>query len=165
MRIATLVLVTAFGLVGIGCMPQFDGGWQGDDDDATGDDDSTGDDDTTVADAPDIEVLPESVTIGNAPVGTPTSEDLLVKNVGTAPLTVFEIKMAKGQDGGGVFTVTSSTFQVLPGNDHPLTDVVTATCADATPASGWIQIYSDDPDENPYEVGVGVICTEVGPDE
>ena len=166
MRTMTLVLLVGLGLIGLGCMPQFEGGWEGDDDSGgnTGDDD-TGDDDTTMGDEPDIEVAPEAVTINNAPVGTPTSADLLVRNVGTAPLTVFELKMAEGQDGGGIISVATSIFQIMPGNDHPLTGVVTVTCTEATPASGWIEIYSDDPDENPYNVGVGVTCAEIGPEE
>ena len=32
------------------------------------------------------------------------------------------------------------------------------TCLDLNPVSGWVQLYSDDPDENPAEVGVGVVC-------
>ncbi|MDP7114173.1 MAG: hypothetical protein QGH45_19535 [Myxococcota bacterium] len=155
-------LTLALGLIVGGCMPEFESGWQGDDDSAgdddTGDDD-TGDDDTTEGDVPDIEIVPEALNFDSAPVGVPTASDLLVKNVGTSVLTVFEVTVAKGHDGGGVIAVEKyPIFQVNPGDAQPLEGIVVVTCLDLNPVSGWVQLYSDDPDENPAEVGVGVVC-------
>jgi hypothetical protein len=162
-------LILALGLIASGCMPEFDSGWQGDDDSASDDDtgdDDTGDDDTTDGDVPDIEVIPKALNFDSAPVGVPTASDLLVKNVGTAVLTVFEVKVAEGQDGGGVIAVGKyPMFQVNPGDAQPLDGIVVVTCFDQTPVSGWVQIYSDDPDENPVEIGVGVVCVSDGVQE
>ena len=81
--------------------------------------------------------------------------------MGTAPLTVFEVKVAEGQSGGGVITVEKyPMFQLPPGDSQPLDGIVVATCTSTDPVSGWVQIYSDDPDENPVEIGVGVVCVE-----
>ena len=161
--VSALFLVGGLLLLGPGCISPFDSTWEPDDDSAGGDDDAdddTGDDDTGDDDTgggPDIEVAPDPIGIKDGVIGTPSHEDMVIRNVGDAPLEVWDIVVT--EDGGGVITVDGWTGTIHDGSQEILIEQVHALCLQAGPALGTIEVLSNDPDENPYAIEVGVVCT------
>jgi len=122
----------------------------------TGDDD----DDSTADATPRIQVTPATVEFGVVLVGDSAEADLLIANVGGAPLQIDGVQLA---DGTGPFTVQDYDGSVAAGAAVTLT---VSLQADAPgPAADTIRIQSDDPDEPVVEVPVSVedVTEVVGP--
>ncbi len=102
---------------------------------------------------PDIDVSPSSLTFGN--VNTGSSSDLVVSidNTGTDDLEVTSLSFSDGSAGFSLVSPPSTPFTIGPSD--PAVDVTVrfAPTADGA-ASDDLVIASDDPDENPVNVGL-----------
>jgi len=124
-------------------------------DDDTGDDD-TGDDDTgddDVAGDPDIAATPPALNFGTVGVGNSATIPLEIANVGTGPLEIFEMVCPLP-----AISFTPFTGVIPPGSAE--TVPVTGTCTVEEEVGGMLVIASDDPDENPLQIQVILICDE-----
>jgi len=168
-----LLLTLLFPL--LGCISSFDREWPGMDDDSAGDDDAadddaadddaadddaadddTGDDDT--GGEPDISTLPAAINIDPAPAHVPTTQDLRIRNDGTAPLMISA--MPEVSDDHNMMTVHEWTGTIAPGKFQDVAPMVTVTCPSALGSVvNSFSIISDDPDEGVLAVTVNVNCT------
>jgi len=99
------------------------------------------------ASAPEIEVLPASLSFGSVTVSASSQKTFTIKNTGTAVLNVNSITAPDG------FTVDKSTSFTVSANDSQVV-TVTFSPTDVKSYSGNITINSDDPDEPQVIVSV-----------
>jgi hypothetical protein len=92
--------------------------------------------------APRIEVVPDRLTFGNVTVGQSAAQNLMVRNVGTAVLSVSPLPSTTAP-----FSVVSPTapFTVAP-NAPPVTVTVRFSPIAVGGQSGELRITSNDPD-------------------
>jgi hypothetical protein len=92
--------------------------------------------------APRIEVVPDRLTFGNVTVGQSAAQNLMVRNVGTAVLSVSPLPSTTAP-----FSVVSPTapFTVAP-NAPPVTVTVRFSPTAVGGQSGELRITSNDPD-------------------
>ncbi len=107
--------------------------------------------------APEIEVLPASLSFGSVTLSASSQKIFTIKNTGTAVLNVNSITAPDG------FTVDKSTGFTVPENSDQIV-TVTFSPVDDRSYSGDITINSDDPDEPQVIVsvsGTGVTAPEI----
>jgi hypothetical protein len=105
----------------------------------------------------DISVSPDSVDYGDILVGSSFAQNVAIRNAGTATLSVNSVQLTGPHpdqfsidDGGGNFSLT-------PNQTHNIVISYRPTTEDSHTAI--LQIASNDPDENPFDVplnGTGV---------
>jgi len=125
-----------------------------DDDDSAADDDATGDDDDTSA-GPDPSIVvdpPQLLEYGSICVGTPTTEQIAVVNLGDGPLVITELVCDIPIVG---YTPFSGS---LVAGGAPLIVDVTATCTQAGAVEGPFRIVSNDPAKPVYNVVLLIDC-------
>ncbi len=111
---------------------------------------------------PDITVTPSSFNYGSVVVGSSSANIFEVKNVGTADLVVSSTTLIGTNasefsiaSGGGSFTLT-------PNQTHNITVNFNPTSTGAKTAT--LQISSNDPDENPFDVALSGTGATLTPD-
>ena len=150
------LLLFVTGLLFAGCGQQIgidDDVVPDDDDDSAADDDTTGDDDSTAGPDPSMIVdPPQLVEFGSICVGTPTTEQIAVVNVGQGPLVITELVC-------DLPIVSFTPFSgSLTAGGAPLILDVTATCTQAGAVEGPFRIVSNDPTHPVYNVVLIIDC-------
>ena len=100
-----------------------------------------------------------TVSFGNVPVGASVTRELVIKNIGSAPLTGVSASVV-GQPQYVVTTAPLAT--IAPGSSS--TCVITLTPLAATSVIAQFQITSNDSDENPFNLtlsGAGTTSPEI----
>lgn len=97
------------------------------------------------AQEPDINLNPDSL-FGEVTVGTTQTKTTLIENLGTADLNVSMISLCPDTSMEYMWS-PDAPFTVTPSGD--LTLSVTYSPVDVGPDPGCLEIYSNDPDENP----------------
>ena len=100
---------------------------------------------------PDIDVTPPSHDYGDVEVGHSKSKVFQVTNEGNADLHV-ESTILTGGDKDEFSIVGGGAFTVAPGASHPIT--VSFIPVTTGGKHAILEISSDDPDEDPFEVGL-----------
>jgi len=100
------------------------------------------------APAPAIQVNPTSISFGNDVVGTNLSQPLIIKNTGTATLTISQVTAT-----GSVFSVSGFSLPLNVGAGQQTTITVAFLPTVVGPASGNISIVSNAPG-SPTSVGL-----------
>jgi enediyne biosynthesis protein E4 len=100
-----------------------------------------------VASAPDIDLSTTALPFGEIALGAFGDATLTVRNTGDATLSVSGILSSNGQ-----WTVSSSSFDVVPGGSQDVTVVFTPSSAGTH--TGTFSITSNDPDESAVTVSL-----------
>jgi len=102
------------------------------------------------APAPDIASSPTSHDYGDVVVNTSASQTFVISNAGSAVLSVTGTSLI-GAD-AAAFNIDSGggTFNLAPGDTHHV--VVSFNPIDLGTKSATLQLASDDPDENPFDI-------------
>jgi len=103
-----------------------------------------------VTNDPDIAVADTGLDFNQTEVGATTTLTTSVENTGTLPLIIDSVASCVGT--GMEFSWSPSSFEVAPGGSQTLS--VMYSPADESTHSGCLEIYSNDPDENPVNLAV-----------
>jgi virginiamycin B lyase len=93
----------------------------------------------------DIDVVPAAINFGSVPIGTGSANQLVIRNVGGSPLTVSQVIASPSPPFGVDPGPGGMPFVLQAGESHSLAVRFQPTVSG--PATGALQISSDDPDE------------------
>ncbi|MFQ5640305.1 MAG: choice-of-anchor D domain-containing protein, partial [bacterium] len=114
---------------------------------------------------PDIAVKPDSLDFGDVDVGTELDLKIMVSNEGSADLEVSATDLTGADTDQWTVTKGAAPFTLAPGDSQEVTVCFNPTSAGAKNAT--LQILSNDPDENPFDVpltGNGIDGGPIEPD-
>ncbi len=109
-------------------------------------------------DGPVLEITPNPVSFPDTWVGQTSSVNVLFANNGNEPLDISNITFSNPQ-----FSIDYTTFTIQPGESGELP--INFTPSSSGLKQGTMQIFSNDPMNNPYEVqlsGEGIVETNMG---
>lgn len=107
---------------------------------------------TATTNGPDINVLPLQVNFGTVAILGSATQNVLIENTGTSPLTVSGVALNSPTPDLAISAAVATPQQIAPGAS--ITVALRYNPQEAGPDQGQLVIQSDDRDENPVVVSV-----------